>query len=250
MNGLYLALPSYNGSRTNTHAILCAAARPAPFAGVRPDDVGSSLMANNFNEMWARALNARAQGFTHFVMLHSDVMPHSGTWVGEMHAIMERVGASVLSVVLPLKDHQGLTSTALDRANVWNPKRLTMKEIYGENQPSTFTHDRLLVNTGLMMVDFRDPWVEQAYFTIRDEIRQKPDGQFYAAAESEDWFFSRKARELGAKLFATREIAASHFGGSNFDNTSAWGTMDTDPGCDRQEPPRAAQTSTEATGQA
>lgn len=228
--GLYLALPTYNGSRTNSHAILCAATFPAPFAGIRPDDVGSSLLAHNFNGMWARALNERARGITHFVMLHSDVFPHSQTWLGEMHAIMERVGASVLSVVLPLKDHWGVTTTALDRANIWSPKRLTMKEIYAENQPATFTHEKLLVNTGLMMVDFRAPWVEQAYFAMRDEIRQKPSGEYYAVAESEDWFFSRKARELGATLYATREIAASHFGGANFDNTSAWGTMETEPG--------------------
>lgn len=73
-------------------------------------------------------------------------------------------------------------------------------------------------------------WVERAYFTINDEIRRKPDGEFYAVVEPEDWFFSRKARELGATLFATREIAASHFGANNFNNTSPWGELEKDSG--------------------
>jgi GT2 family glycosyltransferase len=211
---------------------------PAPFAGVRLDDVGSSLLAHNFNEMWARALNARHQGITHFAMLHSDVMPHSPTWVGEMRAIMDRVGASVLSVVLPIKDRRGLTSTAVDRANIWAPRRLTLSEAYA--QPATFTHERLLLNTGCMMVDLRQGWVERAHFTVNDAIRQKPSGEFYAVAESEDWFFSRRARLEGASLYATREIAASHFGGSNFDNTSAWGE-EVDPDVTHAEPGRPSQ---------
>jgi hypothetical protein len=226
-----MALPTYDGSRLNLQAVMQAVAHPAPFAGVRIDDQGCSLLANNFNAMWARALNERSNGITHFLMLHADVIPLSPNWVGEMHEIMQQVGASVLSVILPIKDHWGLTTTAMERNHVWAPRRLTMKEVY--QQPPTFTHERLLVNTGLMMVDFRSSWVERAYFTINDAIGRKPSGEFYARAESEDWFFSRLARSLGATLFATREIAATHFGPACYDNASGWGDMETDPGGDR-----------------
>src|SRR4051812_48922453 len=130
--------------------VMQAGAHPAPFSGIRVDDVGSSLLALNFNEMWARALNARSQGITHFVMLHADVVPHSATWVGQLRSIMDRHAASVLSVVLPIKDQRGLTTTGL-----YSPgdprlrRRLTLQEVY--QQPPTFTHEHLLVNTGLMM---------------------------------------------------------------------------------------------------
>jgi hypothetical protein len=234
-NRLYLALPSYDGLRINAYAILQpilqAAKGRSPFRGVLVDDVGYSALAHNFNGMWARALNARAKGITHFVMLHSDVMPQSPTWAEDMYRIMERERASVLSVVLPLKDQRGLTSTAIDTGDIWAPRRLALTEIF--LHPPTFAHERLLVNTGLMMVDFRAPWVEKVHFTLNDEIRQNPSGEFYAAIEPEDWFFSRRARELGARLVATREIAASHYGSAEFLNTTPWGDLDTEPGHDQ-----------------
>ena len=39
-----------------------------------------------------------------------------------------------------------------------------MKEILA--RPETFTHPDLLVNTGMLLVDMRDDWIERAYFTI------------------------------------------------------------------------------------
>lgn len=222
VGGLYLALPTYDGWRVNMQSVLHAAANPAPFRGVRVDDAGTSLLALNFNEMWARALNERSAGITHFAMLHADVVPHSRMWVGDMRRIMDSTGASVLSVVLPIKDQRGLTTTGLyGETDHTLRKRFTLKEVY--QQPPTFTHERLLVNTGLMMIDFRASWVEQFCFKMNDEIRRKPSGEYYATAESEDWYFSRRARELGATIVATREIAASHLGSAFYDNTSPWG---------------------------
>lgn len=220
---LHFAAPTYSGGRYNTQAVVSACTNPAPFRGVAFDENAHSALALNFNAMWCRALNARDRGVTHFLMLHNDVIPHEPGFVGQMANIMEQTGASVLSVVLPIKDTRGLTSTAFDTGDVFSPRRITMSEL--ASMPSTFTHPSLLVNTGLMLVDLRGPWVEEIYFTINDRITRAPDGQFCAQMEPEDWFFSRKAHQLGARVFATREVRASHFGGRDYDNTGTWGTV-------------------------
>ena len=56
---------------------------------------------------------------------------------------------------------EGVTTTAIDPPAV---RRFTMKEILA--RPETFTHPDLLVNTGMLLVDMRDDWIERAYFTI------------------------------------------------------------------------------------
>jgi len=151
-----------------------------------------------------------------------------------MMSIMEKHRADVLSVVVPLKNDKGLTSTALDMAvgdedPHWRVKRLTLNEIYNDYEP-TFTHEKLLVNTGLMLVDLRKPWVENVWFAFEDKIIPDPKipGYFKAVGVSEDWFFSRRACELGAKLYATREISVLHAGTTEYSNASAWGSLSED----------------------
>lgn len=223
---LFLAVPTYDGTRHNASAIVNATMHRGPFRGIRADDSGGSLLTLNFNRMWANALNAREVGVTHFLMLHSDVYPHPATWVADLFAVMERVEAQVLSAVLPIKDARGVTSTAIERSNIWAPQRITLREL--EAQPPTFTHPGLLVNTGMMLIDMREPWVEKVYFDVNNRIGKNDSGVFYAAAEAEDWFFSRRAREQGARIFATREIAATHYGRGEFPNFGAWGQLDRD----------------------
>ena len=111
----------------------------------------------------------------------------------------------------------------------WRVKRLTLNEIYNDYEP-TFTHEKLLVNTGLMLVDLRKTWVENVWFAFEDKIIPDPKapGNFKAVGISEDWFFSRRARELGAKLFATREVAVRHVGSADYSNASAWGSLGED----------------------
>lgn len=186
-----------------------------------------SCLPRNFNELFCAALNARKDGATHFCMLHSDVVPHGIGWLDVMCDEMERVGADVLSAVIPLKISNGMTSTAMDEPvdgsdAYWRPRRLSMTEVYND-YPETFTSGLLLVNTGLMLVDMRKDWVNNIWFQFEDRISRDAVGNFVALNVPEDWDFSRRAKKLGAKIYATRKVAATHFGHMGFGNMFAFG---------------------------
>ena len=222
---IYIALPSYDGTRRNASTFV-------EFTKHTRHDVvlmenSCSLLARCFNDCWVAALNARAKGnVTHFLMMHADIIPQA-PFLDILVDEMTRVGADVLSVVSPIKCSEGVTSTSIEMQDKWHPRRLTMTEIFQRQE--TWTEEGLLVNTGLMLIDFTKPWVEEICFTINDEIRKKEDGTFEALVEPEDWHFSRQARGLGAKIFATRKIKLNHIGIGVFGNHGIWGTCTTDP---------------------
>lgn len=229
---VYIGIPTYDGRvhKNLTNALQKATANRIPKT---TSIITCSILTRAFNLLYAHALNERKNGITHFCLLHDDIVP-APLWLDSMLQIMDSRNADVLSVVVPLKTEQGLTSTALDlpvdeQDAHWSVKRLTLKEIYSDFAP-TFTHDKLLVNTGLMLVDLRKPWVENIWFAFEDRIipDAKLPGNFKAVGVSEDWFFSRRARELGAKLYATREIGVRHAGTAEYSNTSAWGSLHED----------------------
>lgn len=202
----------------------------------------SSLLALNCNMLWAWALNkAESTKVDYFAMLHSDVEPVD-FWLDALIEELEARSLDVLSVVLPLKDQNGLTSTALDREdrNNFRPLcRLTMKELY--DLPETFTSEdvsvygggraggaKLLINTGCMVCKWGD-WAEQAHFTINDRIVYCAPRKMYAAeVEPEDWYFSRLLHELGLKVGATRKVRAEHRGQMCFTNSQPWGCQEFD----------------------
>jgi hypothetical protein len=189
-----------------------------------------SALTRNFNELWCAALNEREKGVTHFMMLHDDIAPEP--WFADtMMDIMTSNNADVVSVIVPIKDHTGYTSTALDAppfagADPWRVTRLTMHEVYND-YPATFTRHNLLINTGCMLVDIRKPWVEQVRFRFEDKI-VKRNGKFYAENMPEDWLFSQDALKLGAKLYATRVVKVNHVGQIKFSNALTWGTEKSD----------------------
>jgi hypothetical protein len=158
-------------------------------------------------------------------MIHDDIAPQPG-WLDIMLHIMDREKVDVLSAIVPQKTMQGFTSTAFGTGALGcQLKRLTMKEAYAG--PATIKSADLLVNTGLMLVDMRKPWVEKVCFKFEDDIA-KVDGKYVPVEISEDWYFSREARAYGAKLAATREIGVKHFGRAAYVNTQPWGSAETD----------------------
>jgi GT2 family glycosyltransferase len=187
----------------------------------------SSLLARGFNELWCYALNHRPQA-THFLMIHADIIPETG-FAKRMVDEMDSSGAGVLSVAMPLKDGRGITSTALDGSE---PRRVTLRELDG--LPGTFDRSdlekhfgqkgMLLVNSGLMLVDLRQNWVDKCYFAINDYVRRRADGKFEPVTDSEDWFFSRAAQKAGARVVANHSITARHAGEAMYPNRGAWGT--------------------------
>jgi hypothetical protein len=135
-----------------------------------------------------------------------------------------------MSAIIPLKDTRGLVSTAIDEADgapMGSPEHyaisnLNLRELFAMKE-ATFTDENLLINTGLLVVDMRKPWVEQIAWRFENEIIKVGDA-FKPFEISEDWCFSRQARALGAKLFATREVKVKHLGRAAYTNHQPWGS--------------------------
>ena len=187
---------------------------------------GGSLLANVMNICWGAACDLFDAGeLEGFAMIHSDVAPAEAGWLDALHEQMLEHKADVLSVVAPIKDERGLSSTAVDdTGNLWRPRRLTMKELKG--LPPVFTSADvgapLLINTGLMVVKFGS-WCDRICFTVRDMIEKGPDGLRRAMAQSEDWDFSRQCHCLGLKVAATRTLKLHHHGDYGWSNQGSWG---------------------------
>lgn len=232
MEKVYLGIPCYGNSVNEGH--LNATSMASKKQQLQIIETGSmSILTFNFNRLYAHALNARKQGITHFCMLHDDIVPEA-FWLEKMLELMAKHGADILSVVSPIKDNHGLTSTALDEPmaeNIpqqWRVRRLTLHEVWND-YPGTFTADNLLVNTGCMLVDIRKDWADKLHFRFENAIIPSPrdPSKLEAVCMPEDWLFSRDARKLGAKIFATREIKIYHEGKARFGN-HAWGSLKRD----------------------
>lgn len=227
---VWLGIPSYDG-RLHEGILNAVYAASAGFNLANIQIQYGSWITRNFNACLAAALNHRAKGITHFCLLHEDIHIHDRQWLEKMLGLMQKTGADVLSAVVPIKNEQGLTSTALDEPvgdfdPHWRVRRLTLDEVHKNFEP-TFTHEKLLLNTGLMLIDLSKPWIEELHFEFEDKIIKIGD-QFVEVGVPEDWKFSRDAREMGASLWATREIIVEHLGGGRWPNATPWGTLKTD----------------------
>lgn len=189
---------------------------------------GSSLLTFDFNNLLCLALN---NPFEWFVMLHSDVAPTRPDWIDVLLDLAELHKADVLSVVLPIKNGQGLTSTAID-TDPWRPMRLTLKQFAG--LPSLFDSEfcqqrfggDLLINTGLMAVRNGD-WLKKVCFDFKNKIIKGEDGLFSARVEPEDWGFSRYCNAEGKKVMVTQDerLHAIHCGHHGYTNWGNWGAL-------------------------
>lgn len=204
-----------------------------------------SLLACNFNKLWCTALNMahRGERVDYFAMLHDDIGCED-FWLDSLIDELEAKQLDVLGVVVPIKDHRGMTSIALHHpGDNWEVDcRLSMHDVY--QLPETFTADDvgapLLLNTGCWVCKWNQEWCRQVRFTINDRIIfDKPMNVYRPQVESEDWYFSRLLNELGLKIGATRKIAVKHEGEVEFINTVPWGTLP----FDNESPIRGRKTS-------
>ncbi len=217
---LLIANPSYNASVQNLRAQLAAYAA-SPGRTIHSFELASSLLTWCFNSAWATALNLKEQeGLTHFLLWHADIRPRGDDWLDRFVAEMEATEADVLSAIVPIKDQRGLTSTAAD-TDPWRPIRITQRQAH--DLPETWTAPWLLFNTGLMLVDFRKPWVYDVCFTMNDRIVRDERGMWTAMVEPEDWHFSRQCRQLGVRALVTRKIVVDHFGTGCWGSDKVWG---------------------------
>jgi SAM-dependent methyltransferase len=162
----------------------------------------------------------------YFAMLHDDIGPDD-FWLDTLIEELEAKQLDVLSVVVPIKDTKGTTSTAIDGDTTWRPKcRITMKEVM--TLPETFTSEDvggpLLLNTGCWVARFDQDWNRKVHFTINDRIVfNKGTDRYESEVEPEDWYFSRLLHELDLKIGATRKVAVTHRGEVDFSNQHTWG---------------------------
>lgn len=199
---------------------------------VIPSMTASSLLANGFNRMWATALNfARVGAVTHWLLHHDDIEIRTPGWLDVMVEEMQRVGAAVLSVVQPIKNNSGLTSTAVGLpGDPWFNRKFKLSEIAA--LPETFSaadtrwpQAPLLANTGLMLIDLSRPeWTQtnpdgslRFRFQISDRIVEE-GGEYKAQVRPEDWAFSRDCWEAGLPVYVTRKVDCHHWGAVAFSN--------------------------------
>ena len=187
-----------------------------------------SLLANNFNSLWALALNVRKE-FGYFVMLHHDVAPMGQGWLDTFVDVYDKSGADVLSCVIPIKDGRGLTTTGEADFATGEMFRYTMAEVMAK--PETFEASPgkcLFINTGLWICRLDKPWAEKIRFEMIDRIIRNSKDEYQAKSLGEDWVFSSRLHQLGLKVMATRSIPIAHYGQTHWNNNLAWGQWKTD----------------------
>lgn len=197
---------------------------------------GTSVLTKTFNELLCDATNDReAEGFTHFAMLHNDVIPER-FWLDKLYDELTAHSLDMIAAVVPIKDRYGLTSTGIDDPeNPWSVRRLTMTEVF--QLPETFTaadlpgrqnDQALLLNSGCWLMRFDEPWVTGLFFRQQDRIAwHLPSKKYVAQSISEDWDFSRQLVSRGCRIGATRKVGIQH-DRPEFHNHSPWGEWQTD----------------------
>ena len=220
---------------------------------------------DNFSILWALALNASEAGqITHFAMLHDDIIP-AAYWIDTLVDEMERRKLSLLSVPIPIKDHNGIVSSGIGQSaepcKIW--RRLTLWELYHTSLSETFdmadifrcipgkwpegdNKPYICHNNGCWVADLRDPRFHQVgpdgnaavYFQFPKRMQRteakdqqgEPVTRWAVSGESEDWFFSRRLMETGILNTAmTTKVKLGHDGGSiRWTNDDGWGAMQHD----------------------
>ena len=202
----------------------------------------SSLLTQSFNYPWCMALNLRERHrIDYWVIQHDDVECEEG-WIDLGISELRRTGASAISAVIPIKIETGVTSTGLGLKDVPRDRpgfremsrKLTLQEVH--KLPETFSaadtdepEKVLLINTGALIIDFRQPWIEEFTFRQLDaNIRDPETGRFHAETRGEDWNLSYFLFDRGLPYFATRKIKCRHNGQWGYVNYAPWGQWETD----------------------
>ena len=209
------------------------------FRGLAGSVSQCSLLPDAFNALLVAAMNMRkAHGITHFAMLHGDIVPQEH-WLDTLFDEMQAIEADAISAVVPIKTHQGITSTAIGYDDTGKLKwdRLTLRDV--QRFPETFTiadtpwpDKMLLINTGCLLIDLQKAWVKDwvlgGGFRLESRIEEIEPGQYLATTSPEDWLMSYDLHRLGTKVAATRKVLLSHHGDFTYTNRAVWGTAESE----------------------
>lgn len=190
-------------------------------------ETSTSATPSSFNNLLAMALGYRDDGIaTHFAMIHSDIDPH-GAWVNVLWNEMRRHDAAVMTTVIPIKNMQGKTSTAVGSLDdPWRIRRYIM-QADRSHLPDTFGQadvcgddEVLLVNTGLWLADLRHEFWDSFSFRWFNRILKKEDGTRECQFRPEDWEMSRELHAAGLKVMATWLLPVTHHGAYGYENVT------------------------------
>lgn len=195
----------------------------------------TSLLGRAFNLVWADALNYAKEGIVdYFLLHHDDIEPRTMGWLDVMVEESRRVGAAVLSAVVPMKCEGGKeSSTAMHLPGTWKTRKFKMEEVW--RLPETFcTADvkrimnlpgELVNNSGLMLIDLNRPEFRRCtdgyadfLFTVQDRMPVDAEGKFKVETWSEDWDFSARCNKAGLPVYSTWKIEVMHYGGGEWSN--------------------------------
>jgi hypothetical protein len=167
------------------------------------------------------------------------------TWLERLVTITRELQAAAVSVVVPIKTLEGMTSTGLDlnRKSGYTLRRVTVKELSQLPRDVITRLDvcqlfgldplvagALLVNTGALCMNLRYyPWFEARWpgFYIDDRLVWNTKGVPEGRTAPEDWNFSRWLFNKEWRYYATSGIVSCHEGNHTYHNRGSWG-MDSD----------------------
>ncbi len=227
---VFLALPTGGNIKPcAAHAITVCSGKGLQ---VKPRWEQFGDIPHNFNVLWCEALMNRPT-FTHFAMLHDDCAPMAG-WLDVLLEEMDRTGADVMSTVLAIKDHRGLTTTGIRYPGTWGTRRYTMKELW--RLPETFSiedtaePDKILaIGTACWICKLPEAgWVDKFPGFQNEHKIVWNAGEPSPCFDSEDWLFSDWLASQGLKVYATRKVAMGHQGAAFFTNNQPHGTWETE----------------------
>lgn len=189
----------------------------------------AGYIPHNFNNLWCDAWNCRDEfNIDCFALHHSDIkaQPH---FLDVLAEEMDHFDADIVSCAIAVGDERGLSSTGIHVPGTWDVRRLTMTEIH--DLPETFSildtpwpGAYLALNTGLMLMRFDRPWVDEfPGFTMPTRIITA-GGKKYAAMFPEDWGMSKWMNERGLRVFCTRKVKVEHIKPKAYVNDVPWGT--------------------------
>lgn len=241
---VFLAIPTHKGDicGPTLHAIQMAATSER--IEVMSRLMGLSLLARNFNHLWSEAWN---DGYDYFLMLHSDLgvsWDGPGSWIEKLVDRLSNSRAAAISLVVPIKSVEGVTSLALQlqRGNSYTLRRVVVREL--DKLPRDYISrgdlcqlfgvepeqaGAMLINTGCLLMDLKNfAWRNWPGFGIEDRIAFNRDGRAESFTKSEDWRMSEWLFDAGWPYYATNELIANHLGCRVFCNRDQYG-LDQDP---------------------
>ena len=229
---VFLAFPSAGNIKPCAHDAILQAGLKGLRVSYACNQFGD--VPHNFNTLWCNALVGReARGITHFAMLHDDCSPMPG-WLDVLIEELDRLDADIMSTVLAIKDHRGLTTTGVRYPGTWGTRRFAMKELC--RLPETFSIAETDEPDGILAIGTacwvcRLPqagWPDKFPGFQNEHKIEWHGGEPSPCFDSEDWLFSDWAARQGLKVYSTRKVRMSHQGAAFFENAGPWGHLETE----------------------